>query len=81
MLERQRLFNEVIGAELRRGNGCGDRGVARNHDDVGLRGLFAQSAQCLDAVDAGQPDVQKHEIVGVLLDLLQALFAGGHRFS
>ena len=81
VLERQRLFYEVIGSQL----GCSDcgrdGGVTGDHDHAGRRRLFAELAKGFDAVDARQPDVEQHEIIRTGVDLLQAFLAARYGFS
>src|SRR5207249_3623866 len=52
-----------------------------NHDDVRLRRFLAQPSQRFEAIDAGKPDVEQHEVIHILLDFLQAVLAGRDGFG
>src|SRR5262245_9088960 len=75
VLERQRLFDEVVGAELGGADGGGNGRMARDHDDVRLRRLLPELSQGFQAIDSRKPDVEEDEVVGVLFNLLETIFA------
>jgi len=54
------LFDEVEGPELGRLHGRLDRAVARHHDDLDLGVLALDELEHLEAVHAGQPDIEQH---------------------
>ena len=61
--ERQRLLDEVEGAEARRLDRGLDRAVAGHHDHrTAIGGAGRPLAQQRDAVDVGHPDVEQHEV-------------------
>ena len=55
--------------------------MAGDHDDVRLRRFLPQLAQRFEAVDSRQPDIEQHEVIGVVLDLLQTVFTGRDGFG
>ena len=73
LLERERLLDEVVGAEL----GGLDRGldgaVAGDHHHRGLGPEPLDLGQRLEAVDARHPDVEEDEVGRVLLEARQGL--------
>ena len=80
--ERERLFEEVVGAELGGAHGGLDGAVAADDDDLGNVGgvHLADLAEGLEAVAVGQPDVEQHDIVGGVAQQGEG-FAGGGRWT
>ncbi len=78
-LDGERLLDEIERAQLGGFHRGLDGAVAGDDDDhgaVGERALL-DAGQRFQAVHAGQPDVQQHQIVGRVVELLAAFFAGG----
>ena len=61
-LDGERLFQEVEGAELGGAHRGLDVAVAGDHDDFGMVFALDQLLQRLQAVDAGQPDVEQDHV-------------------
>jgi hypothetical protein len=59
--DRERLLDEVGGAQARRGDRVLDVAVAGDHDYADIRPLGLDAAQHFDAVDVGHPDVEQNE--------------------
>ncbi len=78
LVHRERLFQEVEGAQL----GGLDRGldgaVAGDHDDRRGGVALLEAPQDFQAVDAGQPDVEQEQVVVFLRRGFQAFLAGGY---
>ena len=79
LLERERLLDEVVGAELGRLDRGLDGAVAGDHDHRGLRAHALDLGQGLEAVDAGHPDVEEDEVGRLLLQPGDRLLARAHR--
>ena len=58
----ERLFEKVVGAELRRLNGGLDRAMTRDHHDLRLRIELTETLQRLEAIHAFHFDVEKDEM-------------------
>ena len=76
LVERQRLLDEVEGAELDGAHRRLDVAVARDDDDLGVDPPLAQPLQGLEPVDARHPHVEQHDVVGVGDDALEARLPG-----
>jgi hypothetical protein len=63
LVRRQRLLDEVVGAELGGLHGGLDGAVAAHDDDGRLDAGVAGLAQHLEAVDVGHLDVEEREVV------------------
>ena len=74
LLERQRLLDEIERPQFRRANGRLDAAVARNHDHRRFEAALSQSFERDQPVDARQPDVEQHQVVGLVPNLFQARF-------
>jgi len=75
LAQRERLDEVVVGAALEAAHAVLD-GVARGeHQHRQVRALRAHAAQGLEAVDAGEADIQDQEVVRVLAD------GHGHGFT
>jgi hypothetical protein len=68
LVVRERLLEEVVGAELGGSNGCLDRAVARHHHDRELGPGAPQLLEDVQTVPAGHRDVEEHEVGGVRFD-------------
>jgi hypothetical protein len=82
LVDRERLLDEVEGAELRRPYGGLDGAVTRHHHDRQMRMRAAKDLQHLDAVASGHRDVEQHQIgaftVGELMQRPLAVLGGHH---
>ena len=76
LVERQRLLDEVEGAELDGPHRRLDVAVAGDDDDLGVDAALAQALQGLEPVDARHPHVEQHDVVVVGDDALEARLAG-----
>ncbi len=82
LVDGERFLQEVVSAELGGAHGSFDRAVARDHDHFGRVIHLADSFQRLQAIDAGQPDIEQHHFVAVLApQQLEAFFPALHRCS
>src|SRR5579871_4411965 len=73
LLDTERLFEKVVGAEFG-GAYCGfNRAVARNHHHFGRIVQSTNLRKGLEAVHSGQPDVEQDDVEGILTKSLQAL--------
>ena len=81
LLERQRLLDEVVRAELDRLDRRLDVAVAGDHDDDGVGAALAQTLQRREAVHAGQPDVEDDEVDRPARQPVQTLLAARHRLD
>ena len=81
-VERERLFEEVVGAELGGADGGFDGAVAGDHDDFGRAGagrcglsprMFGED---VEAVAVGQPDVEEHGLVVSVAQKLEGFGRG-----
>ena len=81
LLERQRLLDEVVRAELDRLDRRLDVAVAGDHDDDGVGAALAQALQRREAVHAGQPDVEDDEVDRPARQPVEAVLAARHRFD
>ena len=81
LLQRQRLLDEVVRAELDRPHRRFDVAVAGDHDDGGIDTPLAQALQRGEAVDAGQPDVEDDEVERPAREPIEAGFAARHRLD
>ncbi len=60
LLERERLHDVVVGAEVEAANPIAER-IARSHDDGGRRRRpFVHHAQQLQAIAIGKPEIENH---------------------
>ena len=81
-VERERLFEEVVGAELGGADGGFDGAVAGDHDDFGGAGAGAcetsprMCGEDVEAVAVGQPDVEQDGLVVGVAEELEG-FGGG----
>ena len=75
LLERQRLLDEVEGAELDRLDRRLDVAVPRDHDHRRVDAALAQLRQRRQAVHPGQPDVEHDDVVRRADDAVEAGFA------
>ncbi len=77
-VERERLFEEVVGAELGGADGGFDGAVAGDDDDFGdVRGVhLADVAEGVEAVAVGEPDVEEDGVVDGVGEQGEG-FAGG----
>ena len=65
-VERERLFEEVVGAELGGADGGFDGPVAGDDDDFGAGArsrMLADVAEGVEAVAVGEPDVEQDGVV------------------
>ena len=64
-VERERLFEEVVGAEFGGADGGFDGAVAADDDDLGDVGAvqLADLAEGVEAVAVGEPDVEQDDVV------------------
>src|SRR5579863_7058645 len=76
-VDRERLFDEVEGAQLGRADGGFNVAVSGNHHRDGrvLAGLNAFEG--FEAIHLGQPDVEEHEIEAALVEQSEAFLGGG----
>ena len=75
LLERERFFQEVVCAKFRRAHRGLDGAVAGDHDDFRRIVELANLLQRLEAVDAGQPDIEQHHVKCSLAQQVEAGFA------
>ena len=80
-LERKRFFDEIEGAEFGGAHGGLDAGMAGDHHDHGQLPALAHEFERAEAVQAWQPDVEKHDVHRAAREPGQALFAAGHGFD
>src|SRR6266545_4226964 len=78
LLERERLLDEVVGAELGRLDGGLDGAMAGDHHHGGLPPPLLDLGQRLEAVHAGHPDVEEDQIRRVVGQAPQRLLGGAH---
>ena len=64
-VERERLFEEVVGAQFGGAHGCFDGAVASDDDDLGnVRRLqLANLCESVETIAVGQPDVEQNDVV------------------
>ena len=77
LARRERLRDVVVGADLEPGDTVGLLVARREHENR-HRGLRADAAADLEAVDAGQADVEHDEADRVPRELRERLLAGAH---
>ena len=73
--ERERLFGEIVSAELGGAHSGFNGAMAGNHDDFGRVLERANFLQHFQAVDAGQPHIEQHHVNIGFAQLRQAIFA------
>ncbi len=78
-VEREGLFEEVVGAELGGADGGFDGAVAADDDDLGdaVGRKLADVGEGVEAVAVGQPDVEQDDVVGGVADELEGFGGGG----
>ena len=78
-VEGERLFEEVVGAELGGAHGGFDGAVAADDDDLGDVGgvQLADLGEGVEAVAVGQPDVEQDDVVGGVAEEVEGLGGGG----
>ena len=78
-VEGERLFEEVVGAELGGADGGFDGAVAGDDDDFGdMRGVhLANVGEGVEAVAVGQPDVEQDDVVDGVGEQGEGLGGGG----
>ena len=84
LAQPERLGQVVVGAELQADDLVDLVVAGREHQDRRLGAGGAEAAQDLEAVDAGQPDVEDDEVRRLADGQLEALLAGlrqGHRVA
>ena len=64
LVDRERLFEEVVGAQFGGAHRGFDGAVAGDHDDFGSIFEIANLLQRFEAVHSGQPDIEQHDIEG-----------------
>ena len=79
LVDGERLFQEVVGAQLGRAHRGFNGAVAGDHDDLGSILQLPDLLQSLQAVHAGQPDIEQHHVEGALAQGVQAGFAALRR--
>ena len=82
-IDRKRLFEEIVSAQLGGFHRRLDGAVARNHDDHGpvrLRNLL-NPVQRFQTIDAGQPDIQNHQFEDGAGEEIETGFAVLHGFD
>ena len=79
--ERERFFEEIVGAEFRGADGGLDGSVAGDHDDFGRIVELANSLQSFEAVDAGQPDIEQDHVERGFAQQVEAGLAASDRGS
>src|SRR6266571_3980582 len=80
-LERERLFDEIEGAQFRGPNRCLDIAVSRDHDHHRKMPVAAHALECFDSIHLRQPDIEQHQIDTILRKTRQALLARADRFD
>src|SRR5919205_994886 len=81
LLDRERFFDEVKRAELRRAHRGLNVSVARDDHDSRIRSGGAELSQCLESIDAGKPNVEQDATVSALAERFQTLLTGGDGVS
>ncbi len=79
LFQRKRLFEKVEGAEFGGLHRRFDGAVARHDHDLHLGIIPFDDLERLDAVDAGQPDVEQDQVGELLFDDLEGFFAAADR--
>src|SRR5262245_27992640 len=79
LFQRERLLDEIEGAELRGAHGHVDPPMDGDHDDACVGVIGFKSREGFEAVDSRQPDVEQHAGVKSPLEGLQTLFAARRR--
>ena len=74
LLYRQRLFDEVERAKLRRADSRFDIAMSRNHHHRRVNPTRAQLLQRLHPVNSGKPNIQQYTAVSATLESLEAFF-------
>jgi len=80
-LRLERLGQEMVGTELRGLDGCIERRIAGEHDDLGVRPLLFDLRKQVEAVGVGQLEIEQDDIgLRAREGLLQrrARIGGGH---
>ncbi len=73
--EVERLADEVVGAQLKRGLHVIQLRIGRDHDDRRRVGSFLDLLEHLDAAQVGHTDVEQNQVGGLLLGEAEAGFA------
>ncbi len=78
-IERERLFEKVVCAELGGFDGGFDGAVAGDDDDFGplFRSECMNVGENVEAVAIGEPDIEQDDVVGRVLDEHQGFGRGG----
>ena len=71
-VDRERLFQEVVGAKLGGADRCLNGGVPGDHDDFGRRFEFADLLEDFQTVGSGQPNVEQDHVVAIALQTVKA---------
>ena len=78
LLERQGFLDEVEGPELRGLHGRLDVRVAGDHDDLRVHMPIAQPLERHQPIDAGQPDIEQHDLIRPPANLIETRLAAVH---
>src|SRR5713226_4209642 len=80
-IERQRLLDEIKSAELCSAHRGLDGAVPGNHDDGGRALRRAKPAERLQAIHAGEPDVEEDDLDITICGAREGFFGRSHRFD
>ena len=79
LLEREGLFDEVVGTEFGGTDSGLDRAVARDHDDTDFGGDPLEPGQGLKAVDPRKPDIEENTTEEPFFTETQTVLSAGDR--
>ncbi len=75
LLNTERFFEKVVGAEFGGTHRSFNRAMARDHHHFGRIVQFANLGEGLETVHSGQPDVEQYDIEGTLAERLETRFS------
>ncbi len=75
LVDGERLFQEVVGAQLGGAHRGFDGAVAGDHDDLGSILELPDLLQSFQAIHSRQPDIEQHHVEGAFAQRVQAGFA------
>jgi len=75
LLQRQRFFREIVGAQLGRAHRRFDRPMPRDHDDLWRIIHLANLPEHLQPINPCKPDIQQNQVEARLAQQVEAVFA------